>query len=398
MQRFRESTTGYSRVNRELGIIFDVRIINTTSRNRRRYLESALRDGIPLYEGATIGIDHVKPTPGNPAPEREFTKFWGQLNNVRWDGEGLIGDLHYIKSHHMTEHILEAAERFPEKFGLSHDADGDSKVGADGWLEVYKLTKVFSVDLVTNPGSTNGLFESMQQKESLIVRGSFKEGFILGGQTMSTVDSTVSGKHLFEEMMADEGMMQEMGSDSMMMESEPGLEEAFKAEAMKVLDDSSMDSAGKLAKLKAIFKAKDQVMATLGSGDMAKTTTATESVEGAADDEDEEDDEDTMKESVKKQIGNLQEENRQLKAKIELEQGKIACVKLLESAGCEATEVRVNALLRTPEKERKALLESFSAKPAKQKPARSPSALFESSGQGTGDYPKDIKDFKAVLR
>jgi ribosomal protein L12E/L44/L45/RPP1/RPP2 len=159
-----------------------------------------------------------------------------------------------------------------------------------------------------------------------------------------------------------------------------------------------MDSAAKLAKLKAIFKAKDQVMATLGGGDMAETTT-TESVEGAADDEEvEEEEEETMKESVRKQIGNLQEENRQLKAKLELEQGKIVCKKLLESAGCEATDVRINALLRTPEKERKALLESFASKPARQRPASSPSALLESSGRGAVEYPKDIKDFKSVLR
>jgi hypothetical protein len=420
MQRFHESVTGYAKVDREGGVIRDVRVIKTTSKNKRRYLEQALRSGIPLYEGVTIGIDHVKPTAGNPNPERAFSTFWGKLQNVRWHEDGLIGDLHYLKSHPMTEHILEAAERFPENFGLSHDADGDSTIASDGWREIHEITKVYSVDLVTNPGSTTGLFESLGKKgktrrdkrrekrsnankQPLVVSGSFQEGFILGGQAMSTVIDKSDTKRLFEEYMAEEMM----GADSMassmdveMGKEDVGLEEAFKAEAMKVLEDTAMDSAAKLAKLKAIFKAKDQVMATLG-GDMAKpkSDSKTESVEAAIDDEDkEEEDDEMMKESMQKQLGDLQEENRQLRASLELEQGKIVCKKLLEAAGCEATDVRINALLRTPEKERKALLESFSSKQARQKPASSPSALLESAGRGVMEYPKDIQDFKSVLR
>lgn len=419
MQRFHESATGYAKVDREGGVIRDVRVIKTTSKNKRRYLEQALRSGIPLYEGVTIGIDHVKPTAGNPNPERAFSTFWGKLQNVRWFEDGLIGDLHYLKSHPMTEHILEAAERFPENFGLSHDADGDSTIAADGWREIREITKVYSVDLVTNPGSTTGLFESLgskgktrrdkrrakrsksKEQGSLVGSGSFQEGFILGGQAMSTVIDKLDPKRLFEEFMADDMMGPSPMASSMegeMEKEDGGLEEAFKAEAIKVLEDTAMDSAAKLAKLKAIFKAKDQVMATLGADSApASAPEKQESTEeGYTPDEEEEE----MSESARKQIGSLQEELKTLRDKIALEEGRAACVKLLESGNREVSEVRVNALLRTPDKERKALLESFPAKAVqKQRPLSSPSALQESgSRSGSFEYPKDINAFRENLK
>lgn len=166
-----EHESGYDRVDRDAGIIYGVKVLGLVSRNGRRYRESAVAAATHCYEGAVVNIDHLKIDPNSRVnPERSITDRWGVLRNVRMQEGGLYADLHFLKHHPMTEFLLEAAERFPETFGLSHDASGDERL-IDGVREVVEIYRVNSVDVVSKPATNDGLFESVQTQEGFCATG-----------------------------------------------------------------------------------------------------------------------------------------------------------------------------------------------------------------------------------
>lgn len=142
-------------VDRESGVIRTVQICGPVSRNGRNYSQ-ALDSAIGLYEGTKVNIDHGFA----PGEERSFLSGFGVLRSVRRQGDALYGDLHFLKSHQLAELVCERAERFPETFGLSHDADIDGYVDDAGIFQVTKITAVRSVDLVGDPATARGIFES----------------------------------------------------------------------------------------------------------------------------------------------------------------------------------------------------------------------------------------------
>lgn len=155
---FMEQTIGGGgmRVDRDAGVIRNVRVLGKESRNGRTYSEAAMSQAAKLYEGVRVNIDH--PDRSRPKQERGFAELVGTLRNVRRNDDGIRADLHIAKSHPMADLIFESAERWPENFGLSHNAEGDTS--PDGRI-VESVNSVRSVDLVCRPATNKGLFESV---------------------------------------------------------------------------------------------------------------------------------------------------------------------------------------------------------------------------------------------
>lgn len=147
-----------ARVDREAGVIRDVKVLGYASANGRRYAPEAVRRAIGLYEGIRVNVDH--PPAARPEAERPLAARFGVLKNVAVGEEGLFGDLHYLRSHPLAELALEAAERLPEALGLSHNAEG--RVASEaGQPVVEEIVRVRSVDLVADPATTRSLFEGV---------------------------------------------------------------------------------------------------------------------------------------------------------------------------------------------------------------------------------------------
>ena len=91
--------------------------------------------------------------------ERKMIEHFGVLRNIKRRGDAIYGDLHYLKSHPRADEITERAERMGDTFGLSHNADGYT-VHRNGREIVEDIEEVRSVDLVTDPATSSGLFES----------------------------------------------------------------------------------------------------------------------------------------------------------------------------------------------------------------------------------------------
>jgi hypothetical protein len=149
--------TSLVRVDRAAGVLHGVKVLGRQSRNGRRYLPAALRAALRLYEGAKVNINHPERGGGK---DRAVTDRFGVLRRVRLEADGIRADLHYLTRHPLAEMIAEAAERMPEALGLSHNAEG--RTARRGGVEtVEEITRVVSVDLVSDPATTGGLFESL---------------------------------------------------------------------------------------------------------------------------------------------------------------------------------------------------------------------------------------------
>lgn len=159
LQEFVHSGSHELRVDREAGIIRGVKLLGVASRNGRRYRESALADAASLYEGAKVNINHPK---GHPLSPRDYQDRLGVVRGVAFRaGEGLFGDLHFNPKHALSEQLMWDAEHAPQNVGMSHNVLArTSRSGNDTVVEA--ITKVQSIDLVADPATTAGLFESRE--------------------------------------------------------------------------------------------------------------------------------------------------------------------------------------------------------------------------------------------
>lgn len=149
-------------VDKEQAVIHGVRILGPASLNGRRYTPEAIEKAASLYEDRPVNVDHPDHNAGG---QRRVADRFGWLKNVTYRNAGLEGELHYLKSHPQATAVVEAAERNPALFGLSHNADGRMAKRGKEYL-VEEIVGVRSVDLVADPATTKSLFESLQLKEN----------------------------------------------------------------------------------------------------------------------------------------------------------------------------------------------------------------------------------------
>ncbi len=148
-------------VDAAVGVLRGVKLIGLTSRNGRRYRESALAAATTLYEDAKVNVNHPKDGPLSP---RDYQDRLGVVRGVELrKGEGLFGDLHFNPKHALAEQLVWDAQHQPHNVGFSHNVlarlvrEGETTV-------VEEITKVQSVDLVADPAATHGLFEQQRSE------------------------------------------------------------------------------------------------------------------------------------------------------------------------------------------------------------------------------------------
>lgn len=163
LQEYCDSRGASMRVDRVLGVIRGVKILGLESRNGRSYLPEALAEAAPLYEEAKVNVNHPK---GNPAAPRDYQDRIGTIRNVTMRPEaGLFGDLHFNPKHALAEQLIWDAEHAPENVGFSHNVE--AKLGRRGdRAMVEAILRVQSVDLVADPATTRGLFESAETTQA----------------------------------------------------------------------------------------------------------------------------------------------------------------------------------------------------------------------------------------
>lgn len=144
-----------SRIDVEAGVAYGVKLNSNTSLNKVRYRDDVLERATHLYEGAKTYDDHFEEMPFSP---RKRKSLLGRLVNVRFSPGGHRADWHVLPS---KREILRDAKADSAIFGFSHNVvvDIDDKPDSEGFEVVLNIVEVLSVDLVSDPATTRGLFE-----------------------------------------------------------------------------------------------------------------------------------------------------------------------------------------------------------------------------------------------
>jgi hypothetical protein len=363
IQRFTETfyLESAPSIDEDKGVLAGVKLLGLESRNGRRYKPGAVKEAVKLYKGKKIFLDH--PQRESAGGDRSMRDWVGTIQNARFESDGIYGDVKLrTKSDHFAG-IIEAARDFPNDVGFSHVADGESNY--EGETEIVEsIREVFSVDLVTDPATTGGFFESVGKPKPKTLK--------------LAVESLPEGKFRTKlvEMMTDAGYMEPAG------------------EAKENTDPLSQMAA----LLKTTIAMLGEALNTLA----AKKDAAPPPAPPAPDAQ--EDDDMAAQDPNKKPADPNADPNAEkeklafesLKAKhAELE----AKTMLLES-GREPKPARIKALAAAPEADRKELLESWPVAESHEGgsiPFRSPALLTESAA-GSADFPRDPAKFAALVR
>ena len=238
------------KVDREAGLLRSVKILGHISANGYEYQPAAIARAAKLYDGKVVNFNH----PAKPSDARSSYDRFGWLSSIQVKEDGLYGDLHYLKSHPFAAPVLEAAERNPGLFGMSHVAHGEKKQRGSR-VVVEDIESVSSVDLVSDPATVKSLFESYSMSQKTTVR-----------EVLIKALAPEKFKLLIEQ---DYPMGAEMAAPEAGMDSTAQAHEAFKAMVIAVLDDTGLDMKGMLSKIKEILKAKEKLM---GGGESSSET------------------------------------------------------------------------------------------------------------------------------
>jgi len=168
LQEFCDSRGVSMGVDAAAGVIRGVKILGLHSRNGRTYPPEALARAARLYEQAKVNVNHPR---GNPAGPRDYRDRIGAIRNVVVrPGEGLFGDLHFNPKHALAEQLAWDAEHAPQNVGFSHNVQARTTRRGDQ-IVVEEITSVQGVDLVADPATTRGLFESDGGVDGTIAAG-----------------------------------------------------------------------------------------------------------------------------------------------------------------------------------------------------------------------------------
>ena len=166
-KRITEAIGFAGEIDEEAGIIRNALLGGYGSKNGYQYTDAAYDDAAQsgVYDGVDVYIDHSEfDQTGLSNPEPSVKEAWGCVENPRHvPGEGMRGDIHYLKSDPLTPKVLERIRRWPKRCGFSHDANCRFEDTAEG-VQVTQVRKVFRVDLVRQPATTRGVWESVREQ------------------------------------------------------------------------------------------------------------------------------------------------------------------------------------------------------------------------------------------
>jgi hypothetical protein len=115
------------------------------------------------YEGVHVNVNHPK---GRPDEPRLVEERFGKMQGVQFHEDGLYGDFVYNPKHPIAEQFLWNAEHSPDSVGFSHNVQAKT-TRKKGKTVVEEITRVQSVDVVADPATTRGLFESKTNTSEL---------------------------------------------------------------------------------------------------------------------------------------------------------------------------------------------------------------------------------------
>lgn len=145
----------------------NVCLLGPTSRNGRRYPHEVIRESLAMFLGCKAYLNHPSMTDSRSNRCRDVRDLIGKYENPRIEEGKLRADLRILP--HFREMIHSLATQMPDAVGLSINARGRTCM-REGVEIIERIIEVRSVDLVTDPAATDGLFESMEKPNDTEVK------------------------------------------------------------------------------------------------------------------------------------------------------------------------------------------------------------------------------------
>lgn len=165
---YETSGVEFTEADESAGLLRGVKLLGLRSRNRRSYDTDGVRESAPkVLVGARIFIDH----PADPSTVRSYRDSFGVVESVEYRaGKGWFGDIRFNPKHQVATQFAWDVRNNHRNMGFS--INGRAQQGGrdkNGDTVVESLLEIRSVDVVTRPGTTNGIFESEETPVSLTV-------------------------------------------------------------------------------------------------------------------------------------------------------------------------------------------------------------------------------------
>ena len=155
---FSELTEAFAEARFEEGdnVIRNVCLLSSISKNNRKYLDKALDDVTGLAGGVKVFADHPK----RGETVRSVREIIGAIEHPHRTGGKIYGNLRVLSSH--KDWVFALAKEMPNIAGMSILAKGKMHPERDeqGREQVESVSILKSIDLVSEPASTSGLYEN----------------------------------------------------------------------------------------------------------------------------------------------------------------------------------------------------------------------------------------------
>lgn len=242
------------KVDAENGILYAPKILGFDSKNQRTYTKSACQKALALYDGTWVNLNHCHRNTLAPGPRPVEARF-GRIRGVELRDDGIYAkEVHFNPKHSFAPTLVWWAEHEPGALGFSHDAILQGPRLEDGRRSVEEISRVFSVDIVADPGSTNGFFEeAMNDDEATPDLGAEPMGF------EESAAQLVSAIFADGSLSFDEKKKKILAVLKMCNEEEKSDEKPESKSEEKPKDESTMEQEVKKLRLELdAFRAKEQ--------------------------------------------------------------------------------------------------------------------------------------------
>ena len=156
------------RIDREKGIVRGVKLLGVRSKNRRDYETPGVRvSAAKLLPNTAIYIDH----PATATTARSYRDKFGAVGSkVEYiPGKGHFGDIHFNPKHAAAEQFVWDVLNAPKTFGMSINSSvkyaDNGRRNKNGDQVVESIEVLRTLDVVTRPGTTDGIFEHVEEEE-----------------------------------------------------------------------------------------------------------------------------------------------------------------------------------------------------------------------------------------
>jgi len=137
-------------------ILKNVVVLGPTSSSGRKYSVDTQQKALPLFEGIRAYVNH--PKLNEMSEPRDMRDLIGEHKNLRIVVNKTVSDLYLIDNATVRDVVLPLAEQKPHLAGNSIVARGKIVKEKDGSFKVEEILAARSIDIVTEPATTNNLF------------------------------------------------------------------------------------------------------------------------------------------------------------------------------------------------------------------------------------------------